>query len=150
MRIAKKRMEFHGISGTPLYSVYRDMKHRCYSESHADYKHYGARGVTICADWLASVRSFYVWALASGYQKGLTIDRIDNDGAYSPQNCRWATRLQQTRNRSISKLTDEMVAKMKVMHSSRQYKTLEIATHFNISRNHVNDIMRGARWKVGA
>lgn len=75
---------------------------RCEDISRKDYKHYGARGITICQEW-QTFNTFYIWALESGYESGLTLDRVDVNSMYEPSNCKWATWEEQNRNRRISK-----------------------------------------------
>ena len=111
IELAKKKLEnykdgrtTHGLSATRLYNIYNKMKNRCYKTDDPKYYRYGARGITVCEEWLASFRSFYDWAIANGYSDELTIDRIDNDGNYCPENCRWATSLEQQNNRSTNRL----------------------------------------------
>jgi len=85
-----------------LYMIFNHMKRRCYSESSPRYKDYGGRGIKICAEWMDSQSGFdrFVdWALSNGYADDLTIDRIDVDGDYSPQNCAWETRKEQNNNK---------------------------------------------------
>lgn len=81
-----------------LYVIWTNMKRRCKSETNPDYKNYGGRGISVCDEWENNFSSFAEWALNNGYSDQLTIDRIDNDGDYSPQNCRWTTMLIQRHN----------------------------------------------------
>ncbi len=90
----------HGQTGTRLYNVWRSMKERCYSSTYVQYKRYGGRGIKICDEWRNDFQAFKAWAIENGYTEGLTIDRIDNDGDYEPNNCRWVDMKTQARNTS--------------------------------------------------
>ena len=94
--IAKKT---HGMTKTRLYRIYRHMKERCYSPSCRYYADYGGRRIHICNEWLDDFMNFYSWAINNGYSENLSIDRIDNNKGYFPNNCRWVTAQVQCNNR---------------------------------------------------
>ncbi len=84
---------------TPLGAVWTSMKQRCFNPNCKAYRNYGARGIDVCPEWVTSLEAFRSWAMANGYQSGLTLDRRDNERGYSPENCRWVDRPTQNRNR---------------------------------------------------
>ena len=89
----------HGKTDTRIYKIWCKMKARCNTPSAPHYEYYGGIGIRVCDEWCNSFESFYKWAMDSGYNDSLSIDRIDPFGNYCPDNCRWATRLQQARNK---------------------------------------------------
>lgn len=95
-------LEIHTIHGgryTRLYSIFCDMKKRCYNPHTLHFEDYGGRGITVCDEWRQDFVAFREWALTHGYTDTLSIDRIDNDRGYSPDNCRWVTMKEQCNNR---------------------------------------------------
>lgn len=88
----------HHESHTRLYEIWHTMKQRCGNPNAHAYDRYGALGITVCEEW-NTYECFAQWAVANGYQDGLTLDRIDGDKGYEPSNCRWATPKEQARNR---------------------------------------------------
>jgi len=93
---------FHPISER-LYRIWTNIKTRCFNENNPNYNSvYGIKGITMCEEWRNSYKTFEAWAITNGYSEELTIDRIDNSKGYSPDNCRWATYLQQNQNRTIT------------------------------------------------
>ncbi len=87
------------MSKTKLYGRYRNMLNRCYFPGEIGFHNYGGRGIAVCDEWRTDPKAFFAWALNNGYDESLVLDRIDNDGDYTPENCRWVTRSVSNRNK---------------------------------------------------
>lgn len=98
--LASERAKTHGCSNTRLFSIWIGMLNRCYCPSVGkSYLRYGGRGITVCDEWKTSFEEFMKWSIENGYSDLLSIDRLNNEGNYCPENCRWATAKQQSNNR---------------------------------------------------
>lgn len=93
----------HGKSNTRIFKTWMNMRNRCGRPTASDYKYYGGRGIKICTEWANSFEAFYSWAISNGYTDELTIDRIDVNGDYCPENCRWVTMKVQNQNKRNSR-----------------------------------------------
>jgi hypothetical protein len=93
----------HGYKGTKIYRTYHNIKQRCNNPKHPRYNDYGNRGITMCEEWLNNITSFINWAIENGYNESLSIDRIDNNKGYSPDNCRCVSYAVQSINKSLRK-----------------------------------------------
>ena len=142
--LASERMKLqsrtHGQTGTRLYEIWKNMIRRVRGKQRR--KNYYDRGITICKDWLDFV-NFYEWAQKSGYKENLTIDRIDNNKGYYPENCRWATNIEQANNKTTNRF---------ITYQGRTETLANWARILNINYgclkyrvNHNNDLITGKK-----
>ena len=118
------------------------MYNRCYNRNDARYSSYGGRGIYVSAEW----RSFTVFLRDMGKcPAGLSIDRIDNDGPYSKDNCRWADTTTQNRNRTCSKLSFEKAEEIRSLHKAG-VRTGLLAARFQVADSAIRKVLRGERW----
>lgn len=96
----RRRLTKHGGRNTRLYSIWCNMKGRCLNSSDSDYDRYGGRGINICNEWIDDYVVFRDWAITNGYNDSLTIDRVDVNKDYCPDNCRWVDMRIQANNRT--------------------------------------------------
>jgi len=134
----------HGMAGTLIYTTWLDMKQRCYYPKSINFNIYGGRGITVCERWNKSFRNFYK-DMGDRPFKGAQLDRIDNNGNYSPNNCRWVTTTENNRNRPSCKLTEKKVKDIREL--KYDLSVIEIAEMFDISKRYVYKIINKERWK---
>lgn len=117
--ILSNRMSKHHMYGTRINRIWQRMKTRCNNSKNEHYNNYGARGIKVCEEWENDFLSFYNWAMANGYKDNLTIDRIDVNGNYEPNNCRWITNYEQQSNKRNNRIIEYQGKKYTISQLSR-------------------------------
>lgn len=133
----------HGMHGTPTYGTWQAMMRRCHNPNAPTYKKYGLRGISVCSRWRESFGNF----LADMGERpiGMTIDRINGAGNYEPGNCRWATCVQQSRNRSFVRLTLDLAREIHGRHEHGE-SMRSIARRLQIGATTVGKVINGVTW----
>jgi hypothetical protein len=142
------RKEFkikHGYYKHPLYGKWIHMIERCYDKNQDSFKNYGGRGIKIYDEWKNNIEIFINWCLNNGWEPGLEIDRIDNNGNYEPSNCRFVTTKLNSRNRRSVILNESIVKDIKIRIKNGE-RNVDIANHYKISPHHVKDIKTKKSW----
>ena len=111
-----------------LYGIWFHMKGRCYNQNHRAYKNYGARGITVCEEWRLSYDNFKVWASCNGYQEDLTLERLDVNGPYSPENCTWILKKYQNRNKRNTKYVNIFGERLNLAEACTRYSKVPYVT----------------------
>lgn len=124
----------HGLTHHPAYNIWFCMMNRCYSKSNTFYKDYGGRGISVCDEW-HDVRNFCKWADDTGYEKPLTIERINVNGNYEPTNCTWITQAEQGLNKRNT---------VRILYGGEMVPLLKVSRQLGIK-----DVTVRSRWKMG-
>ena len=140
-RVLKRKKDFRG-----LYTVWVGMKHRCLYPKNANYKYYGSRGITVCKEWQDSFQVFYKWA-KDKHREGLELDRRDNNGSYHPENCRFTTHKENSRNSSQTKLNITQVKIIKRLLKKGELLHKEISKMFSVNVDAIYKIKNKKSWE---
>lgn len=128
-----------------IYNVWKSMRSRCFRKTDSRYSRYGGRGITICQEWNDPV-VFVNWALANGYCRGLQIDRIDNDGNYCPDNCRFIPIKENNRNSSNTHLNRSEVDSICKEYACGNVKQSDLAVKYGVTQQTISKIINKKSW----
>lgn len=129
----------HGKKDTRIYYIWSAMKQRCLNPNSRNYSNYGGRGITVCEDWKYSFENFYNWSLGNGYNDNLSIDRIDNNLGYCPENCRWTDGHTQANNTRHNKM---------LTHNGKTRTMSEWSKETGIKYQKIKDRLNKCGWSV--
>ena len=131
----------HGKSRERLYNTWQHIISRCCYKQNKQYNDYGGRGITVCAEWIGErgLENFINWAMQNGYAENLTIDRIDNNKGYSPDNCRWADKKTQNNNKRSNHL---------ITYNGETHTMAEWAVIKNINYNTLKHRINTYHWNI--
>ena len=132
---------YHGLKQTQEYTTWCMMKSRCYNENNPKYERYGRRGISICDRWNNSFLNF-LNDIGKKPNSKSQIDRIDNDGNYTIENCRWVSPAENCQNKSTTKLTREDVIEIRSSNKTKK----ELVKKFGINKHHLNSIIARRSW----
>ena len=140
-----KEENMHGLSQSPEYGIWENIKDRCYRKNNKAYKNYGGRGIIVCKRWLDYFINFYN-DMGARPSKKHEIDRINNDGNYEPSNCRWATRTQNLRHTRNVKLTLAIANNIRIEHKNG-LSLSKCSEKYKISKTNIRDIVQNNIWR---
>lgn len=129
----EKQTKYYTEEEKIIYHTFFQIKRRCYNSKCKAYKNYGGRGIKVCDEWLENSKSFYLWSINNGWEKGLSIDRINVNGDYEPNNCRWITNLVQQNNKRNNRY---------LIYKGEKHSTAEWARILNIPISTIADRIR--------
>lgn len=129
----------HGKWSHPIYWVYRSMLERCYNKNNPFFHNYGGRGIIVCDEWKKDFKCFYDWATSNGWTIGLQIDRTNNDGNYSPLNCRFVTRKVNMNNRQSS---------IKLIIDQKEYSLDQLEKLYGVPAQRISHRIKHNGWPV--
>jgi len=155
-----KSITRHGLAGKhPLHQAWSKIKQRCYNPKVKNYHRYGGRGIILCDEWKNDFKSFYDWSISNGWEKGLTVDRIDNNGNYEPKNCQFLTKSENAKklhrdspgitvgsNHGMAKIDEDKAHLIKTRIKSGD-RVCIISKELNLSRAIVSNIACNKTWK---
>ena len=131
---------------TRLYRIWKAMRGRCFRKTNSEFKNYGARGISVCKEWVDSFEAFLSWARSRGYQNHLQIDRVNVDGNYCPENCRWVTQQENNQNQRRTKLDPVKIKAIRIAKQAGIMNQAQMAKFFGVDPSTISNAIRGVNW----
>lgn len=131
----------------PLMRVWQGMNGRCHTPGHRDTLRYGSRGIFVCSDWRHDFAAFYSWSEKNGWKIGLELDRRDNDGPYSPDNCRYVTHIVNMRNSTAAKITMPDALEIRKLYAAGGLTHKSIGKRYDLTSQQISGIVRNKSWE---
>ena len=122
------------------------MRARCVNSRNEEFRNYGARGISVCEKWSSDFISFLDWALANGYDDSLQIDRIDTNGNYDPDNCRWVTQIINCQNTRRTKLNSVKVKAIRIAYAAGIMTSSKMAKFFEVDPSCISNVITRKTW----
>ncbi len=141
----KKHGACVGYKDTKLYKVWSGIRSRCRNKNNQRYKHYGGRGIAFCEEW-QKYEPFRDWALLNGYKEYLSIDRRNNDGNYTPENCRFITLTDNNRNKKNNVLSIKKAEKIRSIYAEGEHSQRELAKMFGVHQWRIWKVLKNEIW----
>lgn len=129
-----------------LYEVWHGIKRRCYEKTNDSYQWYGKRGIFVCDQWLNDFSSFKKWALSNGYKDNLQLDRVNNDGPYSPDNCQFLTSIENARKQTSVKLSMEKAETIRFLYAGGIGTQDNLGKYYGVHPVTIHQVIAGKTW----
>src|SRR3989304_76422 len=146
-KLSGKSNTKHSESKTKLYAVWTMIKQRTLNLKNKSYKNYGGRDINICPEWANDYIVFRDWSLSNGYQEGLQINRINNNGNYCPENCNFVTAKEKSWNTRRIVLNMKIANEIRFLHATGNYTQKELAIKYSVSQGTISFIINKKQWK---
>lgn len=144
--VTRKSRQQHRLRNHQLYTVWFNMKQRCFNPNRHQFKDWGGRGITVYDLWINDFKLFYDWAISNGWEKGLEIDRVDNNGNYTPDNCRFVPKKINNRNQRSNRINLLRAKHIRILFKCGGKTKTEIGRLYGVTETTIRHIISNRQW----